>query len=373
MSYQRNAGAVRRFGKAMKFASWLQVLPNKLTPPPFRLMQIGSAFWQSRALYAAARLGIADALGDAMLNADALAVRVDAQPDALARLMRFLAALGVFEETAPRTWRNNALSACLCRDDPRSVRAMILWHNAAAMSQPWVEQLEAGLRTGAVPFRLSHGTELFEYLDDHPDLDAQFAEAMDSVEALAGDSFATEVDWGRFARLVDVGGSRGSKALAILRHHPALTALVIDRPQVVEAARRHHAAQPVAGSERLAFAAGDLFAALPPAMRGDVYLLSAVLHGFDDARCVQALRNLASACRPADARIALLELVLPETGADLASASFDMQMFMGTAGRERTLAEWQALFAAGGVALEEVVGLRSFGSVLMLRPRAAGD
>lgn len=45
MSYQRNAGAVRRFAKAMKFAAWLQSIPNKLTPPPFRLMQIGSAFW----------------------------------------------------------------------------------------------------------------------------------------------------------------------------------------------------------------------------------------------------------------------------------------------------------------------------------------
>jgi hypothetical protein len=58
MSYQKYAGAVRRFAKAMKFGSWLHGLPNKLTPPPFRLMQIGSAFWQSRALYIAARMDI---------------------------------------------------------------------------------------------------------------------------------------------------------------------------------------------------------------------------------------------------------------------------------------------------------------------------
>lgn len=370
MTLQKNAGAVRRFAKAMKFAAWLQNLPNKLTPPPFRLMQIGSAFWQSRALYVAARLDIATVLGDGTMAAEAIAERVGAQADATARLLRMLAAMGVFEETAPRRFRNNKLSGPLRVDHPHSIRAMILMHNSEAMSRPWFEQLEQGVRSGKPPFELTHGAELYDWMDQHPDFDALFAQAMDCVEALTGDHFATDFDWGRFERVIDVGGSKGAKSLAILKRHPRPTALVVDRASVVEGAERYwHGREDAALLARLRFQAGDLLASIPKAAGDqDIYLLSAVLHGFDDDTCVRALANLAEASAGTGARIALLEMVLPETGADLAGASFDMQMFMGTRGHERTLSEWRALFGRSGLALEEVVGLQSFGNILVLRP-----
>lgn len=373
MSFQKNGRSVRRFGKAMKLANWLQSLPGKLTPPPFRLVQISSSFWQSRALYVAARLDIATALGDAAMDAGDLAGRLGAAPDALSRLMRLLAAMGIFEEVAPRSYRNNKLSAFLRADHPKYVRAMILMHNSGTMSRPWFEQLEHGVREGVPPFEIAHGQPFYDYLNSHADFDCLFSEAMDSVEALSGDSFATDFDWSRFGRIIDVGGSRGTKSLAILKRHPHLTALVIDREQVVAEARRHWAEHPTAGSERLHFQAGDLLSALPPAeSERDIYLLSAVLHGFDDESSVAALRNLAAGCRESGARIALLEMVLPETGADVASASFDMQMFTCTRGRERTLAEWKALIAESGLVLEEVVGLQSFASILVLRVASSG-
>lgn len=370
MSLQKNQGAVRRFAMAMKFAAWLQNLPNKLTPPPFRLMQIESAFWQSRALYVAARLDIATALGDDQLAAEDIAARVAAQPDATWRLLRLLAAMGVFEETVPRIFRNNKLSAFLRTDNPKNVRAMILMHNDEAMSRPWYEQLERGVREGEPPFLLAHGEELFAYLDRHADFDSLFSQAMDCVEALIGDSFATDFDWGRFGRIIDVGGSRGAKSLAILKRHPGLTALVVDRAQVIEDARRYWAAHDTSGVERLRFEAGDLLQSVPAAQsEKDIYLLSAVLHGFDDDTCVIALRNLAVATSGSGARVALLETVLPEVHADLTGASLDMQMFMGTRGRERTLAEWNALFDRGGFVLEAIVGLRSFVNILVLLPK----
>lgn len=367
MSYQLNAGAVRRFGKVMKFGAWLQSIPNKVTPPPFRLMQIGSAFWQSRALYVAARLDIATVLGDEELDADAIAKRVAANPDAIRRLLRMLAAIGVFEEKVPQVFRNNKISAFLRTDNPKNVRAMILMHNSDAMSRPWCEHLEQGIREGMPPFRLTHGEDLFDYLDHHADLDSLFSEAMDSVEALTGDSFATDFDWGQFDRIIDVGGSRGAKSLAILKRHPRLTALVIDRPQVIAEADQFWATQNTSGVERLRFQVGDALTSIPSAQsERDIYLLSAVLHGFDDETCITVLRNVAKACGHTGARIALLEMVVPEVGADVASASFDMQMFMGSQGRERTLMEWTTLFKGAGITLEEVVGLQSFGNILVL-------
>lgn len=369
MSYQRNAGAVRRFAQAMRFGTWLQSAVARLTPPPFRLVQIGSAFWQSRALYVAARLDIATVLGDNELDVDTIATHVGANADATRRLLRLLAALGIFEETAPQIFRNNKLSAPLRTDNPKNVRAMILMHNSETMSRPWYEQLEKGVREGTPPFLLSHGKELFEYLDHHADFDALFSDAMDSVEALSGDSFATDFDWGRFTRVIDLGGSRGSKALAILQRHPSLTALVVDRSQVIEEAKRHWAAHSPRGIDRLWFQEGDLLTSIPPAQSAtDIYLLAAVLHGFDDEACVAILRNLAQACGSTGAKIALLEMVLPEAGADVVGASFDMQMFMGSRGRERTLREWTSLFGRVGLDLEEVVGLQTVGNIVLLRP-----
>jgi hypothetical protein len=365
-----NAGAVRRFAKVIKFGAWLQAIPNKLTPPPFRLLQIGSAFWHSRALYVAARLDIATILGDVELEADVIASRATANADAIGRLLRLLAALGVFEEKAPHVFRNNKVSAFLRTDNPGNVRAMILMHNSDAMSLPWYEQLEQGIRQGVPPFRLSHGEELFDYLDHHAELDSLFSEAMDSVEALSGDSFATDFDWGRFERIIDVGGSRGAKSLAILQRHPELVAIVVDRPQVIAEAEHYWATHNAGGIERVRFQAGDAFTTIPSAQgERDIYLLCAVLHCFDDETCTTVLRNVANACGQTGARIALLEMVLPEVGADVAGASFDMQMFMASRGRERTLREWTAVFDASGVALQEVVGLQSLGNILVLQPK----
>ncbi|MFA7416763.1 MAG: methyltransferase [Rhizobium sp.] len=370
MSHQLNAGAVRRFAKAMKFGAWLQAIPNRLTPPPFRLMQIGSAFWQSRALYVAAKLDIATVLGDGELDVDAIAIRVAAKADATGRLLRLLAAIGVFEEKSAHVFCNNKVSAFLRTDNPKNVRAMILMHNSDAMSRPWYEHLEQGIREGVPPFRLTHGEDLFDYLDHHAGLDALFSEAMDSVEALTGDSFATDFDWGRYERIIDVGGSRGAKSLAILKRHPRLTALVVDRPQVIEEAKKYRAARGASGIERLRFQAGDALTSIPLAQsEKDIYLLSAVLHGFDDETSITVLRNVAKASGQTGARIALLEMVFPERGADVAGASFDLQMFMGSRGRERTLCEWTTLFDDAGLALEEVVGLQSFGNILVLRPK----
>lgn len=263
MSLQKNTGAVRRFAWLMKFAAWLHAIPHALTPAPFRLMQIGSAFWQSRALYVAAQLDIATQLGDSAQHSSDLAAQLQLDADALGRLLRLLAAIGVFQETKPMVFANNNVSACLRSDHPKSVRAMILLHNADAMSRPWFEHLEHGVRTGQSPFVCGHGETLFSYLDHHPQFDQLFSTAMDCVEALAGDSFATDFDWRQFDRLLDIGGSRGSKAHTILTRHPHLRALVVDRPPVIAEALEYWAAHPDAICARMAFEACDILDTMP--------------------------------------------------------------------------------------------------------------
>ncbi|MEX8521906.1 MAG: methyltransferase [Leptothrix ochracea] len=375
-SLQRRPLIARAFAVAARLADRMAQWPNRMTPPAFRLLQIGSAFWQSRALYVAARLDVASVMAEAPCTVETLATRVGADAAALARLLRMLAAMGVFEEVSPGVYRNNKLSNGLRTDQQPNVRAMVLMHNSPEMSAPWFNTLEASIRTGSVPFQSQHGQELFDYMDSHPAFDALFAEAMDSVEALTGDSFATEFDWSTFDRLIDVGGSKGTKAMAILKRHPHLHAVVVDRASTIEAAQRDWAAQQTKAKTadldaclaRMRFEVGDARHSLPSARNDrDAYLLSAVLHGFDDPTALTILRQVATAAKPAQARIILLEMVMPAQQADFTLASFDMQMFMGTRGRERTHAEWQALFTQANLTLTEVVQLASFGKMMVLK------
>lgn len=369
MTLQKNTGAVRRFAKLARFGTWLQNIPNKIVPPPFRLMQISASYWQSRALYVAARLDVATLLGDSELTAEEIASRLHTQPDATYRLLRMLAAMGIFEEVSPQMFRNNKLSNCLREGYPQSVRAMILMHNSPEISRPWYEMLERAVREGGIPFEQAHGQRLYAYLDMHAEFDALFANAMDTVEALTGDSFITDFDWSRFERIIDVGGSKGAKSLAILKRHPHLKALVADREQVISGAAQFWQQQGEdAVLQRMSYEACDVLQSVPKAKSDkDIYLLSAVLHGFDDDTCITALRNLAEAAAGAGATIALMEMVMPDSQPDAAMASFDMQMFVNSRGRERTLSEWQRVFDKSGLQLQEVVGLQSFGKILVLR------
>lgn len=377
MSLQRRPLAARAFALLARVSNALQAWPNRMTPPAFRLLQIGSAFWQSRVLDVAARLDLATVLADAPLPAADLAAKVGADPQALTRLLRMLAAMGVFDEVAPGTYRNNKLSDALRTDRPNNVRAMVLMHNSPEMSRPWFEQLEQAIRSGEVPFRLQHGQDLYDYMDAHAGFDALFAQAMDQVEALTGDSFASGFNWQAFDRIIDVGGSKGAKSMAILKRHPHLQAVVVDRAQTIQNAAsfwRERQGTGVADClARMRFEVGDVLASVPVATSSrDAYLLSAVLHGFDDDTCVQALRTVAAAASEKGACIVLLEMVMPDHQADLTAASFDMQMFMGTRGRERTRSEWERVFERANLRLVEIVNLASFGKMLVLRPALAG-
>jgi hypothetical protein len=367
---QRNRFQVRLYQWLLRLANAIAALPNRVTPPPFRLLQMGSAFWLSRAVYVAARLELADALGEAQKTVAALAVERGLHEGHLYRLLRMLAANGVFRETAPRTFVNSPLSHYLREEHPHSLRAMILMHNSPLMTAPWLEPLEQSMRTGETPFAQAHGAELFDYMERDVAFDHLFARAMDAVEALTGSDYLQDFDWSRFDRVIDVGGSQGAKALALLKTQAHMRALVFDRPPVIVAA--HEAWQgkvDPAVLARVEFAGGDMLEQIPPPQsERDIYLFMAVFHGMDDAtvRCVlQNLRRTIDGLRPG---IVVVETVLPPVGTDPALAGFDMQMLIGTRGRERTLAEWTTLFDSAGFALREVVAVRTFARFMVVQP-----
>lgn len=369
-SLQKNKIKVALYRGLLRFAGGLANIPNKVTPPPFRLIQLGSAFWHSRALYAATKLGLADALGDGVKTTAELADELGLYQGHLYRLMRMLASLGIFTETEPAVFKNSAMSHYLRADYPNNVRAMILMHNSPAMIKPWVESLEPCIRNGKTPFVEANGAELFQYMDGDPAFDRLFSQAMDTVEALTGDAYLDDFDWSLFDRIIDVGGSRGAKSLAILRRQPHLRALVFDRPAVIEDARsfwKNKVEESLL--ERIEFVGGDLLESVPVPQSGrNIYLFMAVFHGFGDPDARQVLENVRRAIGSGSATVLIVDAVAAERGIDANTAAFDMQMLIGTRGRERTLPEWSALAADGGFSIREVVDVRTFAKFIVLRP-----
>ena len=353
--------------KIMRFGNLLQKIPAKTTPPPFRLMQIGSLFWQSRALYVATRLGLADAIADGQKSVRDIAGELELNEDHLYRLLRMLASMGIFVEVSPRVFRNNQTSNFLRQDDPQNVRAMILMHNSPEMTQPWMESLEACVRDGGVPFEKVHGIDLFGYMDRNRAFDMLFADAMDVVDNLTGSAYLQDFNWSPFNRIIDVGGSKGAKSISILKIAPHLKAIVYDRPQVIEAAKTlpdERMSREL--TTRLSFQAGDMFDYLPAATsEKDLYLFFAIFHGLGDDEAKSLLQNLKTAIGSSGAHALIVDCVAQEIHIDPVISAFDMQMLIGTRGRERTLSEWNTLLKSAGFRISEIVTVRSFASFIV--------
>ncbi|MFO7594194.1 MAG: methyltransferase, partial [Pseudomonadota bacterium] len=86
-----------------------------------------------------------------------------------------------------------------------------------------------------------------------------------------------------------------------------------------------------------------------------------------DADVQKLLDKLKQAFGDKRPTLLVVDAVAAETGIDPAVASFDMQMLIGTRGRERTLAEWTALFEGACLRIEEVVEVRAFVSFIVVR------
>jgi hypothetical protein len=335
-------------------------------------MQIGSLFWQSRALYVTTRLELADAIGDTEKSAQEIAAELGLNENHLYRLMRMLASIGIFAETAPRVFKNCKTSAFLRQDNPKNVRAMILMHNSPEMTEPWMESLEDSIRDGGVPFAKAHGIELFDYMDEHRDFDLLFSEAMDSVENLTGNLCLQDFNWGQFERVIDVGGSKGSKAIAILQSYSHLKAVVFDRPQIIEAAKTYWQNKIAADTlARITFEGGNLFESLPAAQSDkDLFVFFAIFHGLSDEQCTKILSNLKSAIGHYQTTILFADAVAEEIHINPTVAAFDMQMLIGTKGRERTPSEWQCLLKSAGFEVVEIMNVRTFANFVIAKPSA---
>jgi hypothetical protein len=318
-------------------------------PSPHRILsQMISGYWITQALYAAAKLGVADLLEAGPRTAADLAAATGTQPRALYRLLRALASLGVFREQPEGTFQLGPLGGALLANASESVRAMALMAGEEHY-RAWGELLYS-LRTGKPGFDHVFGKPIFEYLAEHPEQARLFDAAMTSVHGPETRAMLDAYDFSGVGTLVDVGGGNASLLAVVLKDYPALKGVLFDRPDVVEHARAN--LREAGLEQRCQTVGGNFFESIPPG--GDAYLLRHIIHDWDDERALTVLRNCRKAMGPR-ARLLVVEFVIPPGNDPSFGKLLDLAMLVLPGGLERTEAEYRALYAAAGFRLTRVV------------------
>jgi hypothetical protein len=319
--------------------------------PRVLLRQMATGMRTAQALYVATELGVADHLSNGPMSSSDLAMATRAHAGAIRRLMRALSALGVFAEDTPDHFSLTKVGDHLRSDHPRSLRSGTLFLTGPLRWQLWSDLLES-VRTGEPATERLFGCNIFDYYSSHPADEAIMNEAMRANTDLVSRAVVTAFNFSRFRTVMDIGGGTGDLIGSILAAHPQLQGILVDRSQVVAAARPVLEQHGV--SDRCVCIPGDFFNAVPPG--ADVIMLKNVVHDWDDAR---ALRLLAC-CRegmPEDGTLLIIERVLPERaegGMPVDPFLADLEMMVGAGGRERTEDEYRALLSVTGLTLVSV-------------------
>jgi hypothetical protein len=326
-----------------------ETTPSQTITPSDDLRRLVFGYRVSQALYAVAELGIADLLAGGPRSAEDLATASGAHTPSLSRVLRYLASEGVFTQPRDGWFALTSMAELLRRDAPGSLRPTILLQVGQMLWQSW-EHLLHTVRTEMPAFDYAHGVEIFEYHRRHPDVWAVFDHAMTAATAPLTRAVAASYDFSPCKTVVDVGGGRGALVIGLLEAYPHLRGIVFDQPDVAAEARQAIAAAGLA--DRCEAVGGDFFEAILPV--GDTYLAKSILHDWDDERCIAIL----GACRramPADGRLLVIEQVIPHSEGRSFAKSGDVNMLVNLTGRERTEAEYRALYEAAGFALTRVI------------------
>lgn len=294
----------------------------------------------ARCLHVIADLNVADAIRDDPTPIGEIAARTGANADALGRMLRLLAAHGLFTSSVDG-WVHTPASRLLCTDHPQSMRSYVRMNGMPAMWNAFTD-LERPAATGK-PAR--DWASLVAYFVEHPEESSLFNAAMLGKSQDIIPPVVAAYDFGRFATIADVGGGRGHFLAAILAQAPHATGVLFELPHVIADARATE-------SPRLRLIAGDFFADPLPA--ADAYVLMEVVHDWPDdsaAKILAAVRRAA----PKHARVVIVETLVSESPEASFGKTLDIIMLAVTGGRERTRSEYAHLLAAAGWQLTQVI------------------
>ncbi len=330
-------------------------------PPHVQLIQMGTAYWASQMLLAAAQLGLADRLAGGARNASELAQELALHPPSLHRFMRSLAGMGLLTEVQPKTFALTSLGEALKKDAPGSARATILILTGVS-GQLWTN-LSHCLKTGHPATDEVFGKPLFDYIGERPELVSLFSETMVGFHGREPAAVAAAYDFDALGSIVDVGGATGNMLVHILQRHKKPRGVLFDLPHVVHDAVALLAAHDM--TDRVAIESGSFFETVPQGH--NAYVLSHIIHDWTEDQCQTILANCRRAITP-KGRLLIVEMVLPEGDAPHHGKMLDMMMLVGPGGQERTGEEYRALLEKANFRMTRVVPTASDVSIVEAVP-----
>jgi hypothetical protein len=316
--------------------------------PVQTVLDLAGAYALPRCLHVVADLGVADVLDDAPRTAADLAGRVKADPDALGRVLRLLAAHGIFA-VQEHAFTHSPASRLLRTDHPHSMRAFARMFGLRAF---WDTQgaLLHSVRTGRVAAQEVLPQGFYGYLAGDPEASAIFNAAMAAKAHRQVAGVLAAYDFSVFDTVGDIGGGRGHLLRAILDALPTVRGVLFDLPRVIDEAR------PLASTERLRLQPGDFFKDALPACDG--YVVMEVIHAFGDADAVTILQALRQAAPPR-ATLLVIEQMIPDDPGPHWAKTLDIHMLALLGGRQRSRQEYAALLDRAGFAFKREINTRA--------------
>lgn len=314
--------------------------------PQARVLDLIFGRWRSQILYAGVKLGIFEALADGSGAAPDIAEQLDLDPALSYRLLRALESLEFLQEDSHRTFSLTDAGDLLRKDHPQTLRGVTLLEEGPEHYALW-KHLPAMIRDGKQnAFIREFGRMAFDHAAHDPAYAEVFNEAMSSYSStqtawvlVALDAY----DFSSITHICDIGGGHGHTLCGLLARHPHLRGTVLELPSAIENEALLWADKLNVG-DRCSYLAGDMFASIPAA---DAYMMKLVIHDWNDAECVQILRNVSRAASPGG-RVFIIEQVVPGPGTPHFAKLFDIHMMCWGTGRERTIEEYEDLLESAG-------------------------
>ena len=329
-----------------------------VVPASAAMLQMISGFWISRAIYIAAKLGLADHLRDGHKTVEDLAAATGTHAPSLYRVLRALASVGVFAEDEKRGFTLTPLSETLRTDVPGSLRAFATVELGEEHYPAWGELLHS-VKTGEIAFDRAFHMPVWKFFEQNPENAKTFNDAMTGLTLAVNDAVLSSYDFSYISKIVDVGGGHGSLIASILTANPKMKGVVFDAPSVAAGAQNRIEVEGIAN--RCEVMAGDFFQSVPGS--GDAYILKWIIHDWDDERSIEILKNCHRAMTK-NGKLLLVEAVVPRGSEPHFSKFIDLNMLVMTSGRERTENEYRTLLETSGFKLTRIIPTESAMSVI---------
>ncbi len=330
---------------------------NRLSPPFVQTLTLAAGTMSTQMVYAAAKLGIADLLENGPKSADDIAKATESNPDAIYRLLRALASVGVFKETPGRMFKLTPVAETLKTNHPMSVRPFVLLAGSPVWREPWGNILHS-IKTGEEAFGNVFQKGFFDYLSEHEDEWGVFNNWMTRVSNMNCPVIAASYPFSRFQKVVDIGGGHGALLAHILRKHHAVNGILFDLPDVVKGATEIDSAI----ASRCEIMGGDFFKAVPEG--GDLYIMQQIIHDWDDELAGKILTNCRNVMAD-DGRLLVVDAVIKPGNSPDMNKFIDLQMLLiSKGGRERTEQEFRKLFRDAGLELLRIIPTASMFSII---------